>query len=343
MWQGIACMSVVVALALMVGGAACSGAGPTAVPASTAESTSAAPAAGATGSTAAEKPSSTAAGSAAAADIWTDDFADAKASAKAEKKDLLLDFTGSDWCIWCKKLKAEVFDTDLFKAEAPKKFVLVVLDYPHFMTPAEPVRRQNAALQEQFGIEGFPTILLLDPDGRAYARIGYEEGGVKPYLAHLAELQKGRAERDKLIDQADKAKGVERAKLLDKAIEILGKGGIEPIENRPWLEEIVRLDEKNEAGLKAKYEKMLRLADVLKLAQADKPDEALKAADAMIAELKLAGQDLQDVLYLKALVLHARKDDAAARAALQAAFDAAPKSEKAEQIGAIIKQLDRQK
>ena len=61
--------------------------------------------------------------------IWQTDFEVAKAKAEAEKKMLLADFTGSDWCIFCKKLKSEVLDQDVFKSEA-LKFVLVELDYP---------------------------------------------------------------------------------------------------------------------------------------------------------------------------------------------------------------------
>ena len=62
--------------------------------------------------------------------IWTEDFEKAKATAAAEGKDLLVDFTGSDWCSWCKKLDKEVFDADLFIAESPRHFVNVTLDYP---------------------------------------------------------------------------------------------------------------------------------------------------------------------------------------------------------------------
>jgi len=61
---------------------------------------------------------------------WLTDFEAAKAKAKAEKKLLLVDFTGSDWCVWCRKLKDQALDKEPFKTEAPKRFVLVELDYP---------------------------------------------------------------------------------------------------------------------------------------------------------------------------------------------------------------------
>ena len=67
----------------------------------------------------------------AAEGLWQTDFKAAQAKAKQEKKYLLVDFTGSDWCTWCIRLHNEVFDKDAFKTAAPKQFVLVELDFPH--------------------------------------------------------------------------------------------------------------------------------------------------------------------------------------------------------------------
>jgi len=283
------------------------------------------------------------AGCAAAADLWTDNFEAAKAQAKTEGKDLLLDFTGSDWCSWCVKLKDEVFGTDQFKAEAPKKFVLVEVDFPRSKALAEAVKKQNDALQQQFGIRGFPTIVLLDSEGRLYAKTGYQEGGAEAYLKHLDDLQKIRTERDKLLAEAAKAPDIERAKLLDKVIQMLAANGVGPMDNRAWVEEIINLDAKNEAGLKTKYEKMLRLTEIEQLAGAEKFDEAVKAIDKVVADFKLTGQDAQNVLFFKGVCLFRSGDKEGAKAALQAALDAAPESSKAENIRKAIASLDQQK
>ena len=77
---------------------------------------------------------------------WLDDFEAAKAKAEKDGKDLLLDFTGSDWCSWCGKLKEEVFNTEAFQKEAPKHFVLVELDFPRQKKLAEKVKQQNEKL-----------------------------------------------------------------------------------------------------------------------------------------------------------------------------------------------------
>ena len=95
----------------------------------------------------------------AAEDLWQTDFKAAQAQAKKEKKFLLVDFTGSDWCGWCIKLHNEVFDKEAFKSEAPKQFVLVELDFPHQKKQSDELKKQNKELSEKYNIEGFPTVL----------------------------------------------------------------------------------------------------------------------------------------------------------------------------------------
>ncbi len=124
-----------------------------------------------------------------AAEGWLTDLDEGIAVAKADKKAILVDFTGSDWCGWCIRLKKEVFDQKEFAA-ASKDFVLVELDYPQKKKQSAEEKAKNKALAEKFAIEGFPTIMLLDSDGQPFAQTGYQEGGPAKYLAHLAELRK---------------------------------------------------------------------------------------------------------------------------------------------------------
>jgi thioredoxin-related protein len=278
-----------------------------------------------------------------AAELWTDNFEQAKAQAKKEGKDLLVDFTGTDWCPWCVKLRQEVFDKEKFKAEAPKKFVLVEIDFPRTKKLADAVKKQNAALQQQYSVEGFPTILLMDADGKVYGKTGYQPGGEEKYLKHLDELQQVRVERDKLAAEAEKMTGLEKAKALDKLIMMLGKNGIEPMDNPKWIDEIIKLDPKNEAGLKTKYESMLKLSEALKLAEGGQLDAAVKAIDKTLADLKLTGQEAQNALFLKALCLLQKNDKVPAKATLQAALEAAPQGERAKVITQALQSLDKQK
>ncbi len=150
---------------------------------------------------------------------WLTDFAQAKAAAKETGRDLLLDFTGSDWCPWCVRLRNEVFDAEPFAAAARDRFVLVELDFPRGKELPEATRAQNERLQGEMGVEGYPTIVLADGEGRPYAKTGYRPGGAEKYLEHLAELREVRTRRDQAWTAAAKAEGAERARLLADGLE----------------------------------------------------------------------------------------------------------------------------
>lgn len=154
-----------------------------------------------------------------AADGWTADYPAAQKTAVAEKKDLLLSFTGSDWCPPCKMLNSEVFSQEAFLSAASEHFVLVMLDFPkNEALVTEDIRKQNEGLAEKYAVEGFPTVLLCDAQGRVYGATGHREGGVQPYLEHLAKLRENRAKRDAGFESAQSAEGVEKAKTLFNAL-----------------------------------------------------------------------------------------------------------------------------
>lgn len=119
---------------------------------------------------------------------WLTDLDAAKKQAAAENKDILVDFTGSDWCGWCIKLDKEVFNTPAFKAQ--KDFVLVYLDFPRKKEIPAEQKVKNEALSKVWGVQGFPTIILANAQGEPYAQTGYKSGGPEAYLAHLADLKK---------------------------------------------------------------------------------------------------------------------------------------------------------
>lgn len=103
---------------------------------------------------------------------WDDDYAKSLVKAKAEGKPVLLDFTGSDWCGWCIKLDDEVFSKSEFKSFAKKSLILVELDYPHGKRLQKKVQEQNAALKDKFSVSGFPTLILVDGEGKELRRWG---------------------------------------------------------------------------------------------------------------------------------------------------------------------------
>ncbi len=120
---------------------------------------------------------------------WDDDYEKAVAKAKAEKKMVLLDFTGSDWCGWCIKLDKEVFSKPEFKEYAKANLVLVEVDFPQTKQLKKKVKEQNDKLQEKYGVQGYPTIIVLNSEGKQVGKLGYQAGGPAPFIAKLDELK----------------------------------------------------------------------------------------------------------------------------------------------------------
>ncbi len=119
---------------------------------------------------------------------WMTDFEAAKAKAVAEQKPMLLDFTGSDWCGWCIKLDKEVFSQQAFQAYAADSLVLVELDFPRRKAQSDELKAQNEALAQKYNIRGFPTIVVLSPEGELLGRTGYRPGGPEAYVDHLKAI-----------------------------------------------------------------------------------------------------------------------------------------------------------
>ena len=117
--------------------------------------------------------------------VWHTRYDDAVAAAREAGRPILANFTGSDWCGWCKKLKAEVFDQPAFREWAAARVVLLEVDFPRRREQPEALRRQNEELAERHGVEGFPTVVLLSADGDELARAGYEPGGAEAWTAKV--------------------------------------------------------------------------------------------------------------------------------------------------------------
>jgi thioredoxin-related protein len=126
-----------------------------------------------------------------ASDEWQTDYKAALAEASKENKMVLLDFTGSDWCGWCIKLVKDTFSQPEFQKFADKHLVLVELDFPNGKPQSPEVKLQNHQLSEKFGVEGFPTLVLLDSKGKEVARnVGYLAGGPEAFIKWVEAAKK---------------------------------------------------------------------------------------------------------------------------------------------------------
>jgi protein disulfide-isomerase len=123
-----------------------------------------------------------------AASHWETDFEKARELAAKSGKFMLLDFTGSDWCGWCIRLKDEVFSQESFLAYAKEKLVLVQVDFPRKKAQSKELKEQNLALASKYGIRGYPTIIILSPKSEFIQQTGYQAGGADAYVEHLEEL-----------------------------------------------------------------------------------------------------------------------------------------------------------
>jgi thiol:disulfide interchange protein len=123
--------------------------------------------------------------------LWLTDFTKAQAQAKADKKLVLLDFTGSDWCPPCKALHKNVLAKPEFEAYAKTNLVLMEVDFPNQKPQSAALKKSNEALQEKFKVDGYPTIIVLNAEGKElYRKSGYSGVTVQAFIAELEKLKK---------------------------------------------------------------------------------------------------------------------------------------------------------
>ncbi len=231
---------------------------------------------------------------------WCADFDVAVARARKENKDLLVNFTGSDWCGWCMKLDAEVFRKPAFLDAVRDRYVLVALDYPRQQPAIDkvPDPKRNAEVAGLYGVTGYPTVLLINPEGDVIATTGYVEGGAENYVAQLDSLAKeGHANLAPLREMQlrfEKAKQKERVEIVREAVAQLtqmsrdnfGVRGVAGI-----AKHALKLDKANKQGLAHAAIRAIVMAgvadaEVLDAARGDKKNKQglyeLLAADAVM-------------------------------------------------------------
>jgi thioredoxin-related protein len=272
--------------------------------------------------------------------LWMTDFAAAKAKAKAEKKLLLVDFTGSDWCGWCKKLVAEVFSKDEFKKEAPKKFVLVELDYP---TPAKKekqsaeLQKQNEELQKRYRVQGYPSILVMDAEGSVIAKTGYQEGGPENYVKHLDKFIAVYDDVVKMTKDAEKVQGVDRVKALDKVVDVYSTKLSNPDGDAvvALAKQIVALDPDNKSGLKIKYQLIVLNAEFSELMDQEKFVEARGTADKVLTLPGATAEQKQGACMNLCECCFSHGDFVGLVGCLKKGIEAGPETEQAKQFKSL--------
>ena len=117
-------------------------------------------------------------------------LAPAKTKAAAEQKAIFVHF-GASWCGWCKKLDAETFSKSEFTGYARKNLVLVEVDFPAQKPQSAELKAANKALQEKYRVSGYPSLVVLKPDGTVvWNQVGYLAGGPEAMIAKLDEAKR---------------------------------------------------------------------------------------------------------------------------------------------------------
>tara|TARA_B110000495_G_scaffold131292_1_gene114488 strand:- start:254 stop:1039 length:786 start_codon:yes stop_codon:yes gene_type:complete len=253
-----------------------------------------------------------------------------------------MEFTGSDWCPPCKALHKNVLVKDIFKEEMPKHYILLKLDNPRDkskQTDAE--KAQYKELAREYKVTGVPSVFLADAEGKPFFKnSGYSGQSADEWVEQMV----GKSRIPKALAKAKKAKGIERAKLLDTALTLMGSKFANESHGEK-IDEIIKLDAKNKAGLKVKYEgarKAVAFKDSLTQIMSDnrgaKTEVLIAKVDALVKMEKATGESLQQALFMQSSIMFQAKKKDEAEKLLIKAQKAAPKSDTAKRIDGILKQ-----
>jgi thioredoxin-related protein len=282
----------------------------------------------------------------AAEEGWLVDFEEAKKLSKETGKPILMEFTGSDWCPPCKALHKAVLSQDVFKTEVPKSYILLKLDNPRdksHQTDAE--KKQYPVLAKKYGVRGVPTVMLVDDEGKPFhQQVGFGGDKAEKWVADIVAKSEIRAKRDSALEKAAAASGVEKAKLLDEAINLIDVK-LAVATYGDVVAQIIELDEENEAGLKAKYVGLQNnvkfeeeMQGVMQASRGAAPEETAGKLGELVAKYKPSGEPLQMALYYQGFFTMRAGDKEKAKVLMEKAVAAAPDSRNSLQIKQIISQ-----
>lgn len=119
---------------------------------------------------------------------WLTNDREAFEAARVTHRPVLMFFTGSDWCVWSEKMEEEVFSTVEFAQYADRNLVLLKLEFPRSYELPAAQMKQNRSLRRQYGISGYPTVVVTNGFGEVIGRLTYRQGGPQQFLGELSKL-----------------------------------------------------------------------------------------------------------------------------------------------------------
>ena len=179
-----------------------------------------------------------------AAEGWMTDLSAALQQAEREGKLVLVDFTGSDWCSACIALRRTVLDTPAFREFAADKFVLMEVDLPMNKEAQPELCRRNEEIAKRYGVGGFPTVMVLDSQGRVMG--GFQ--GSMPQDAAQEQLKKA-CSAAALFRRAAEQGGEAKARTLYAVYRNFPEGKSFVSARETLVQEILQADVKNVTGI----------------------------------------------------------------------------------------------
>lgn len=124
---------------------------------------------------------------------WKYNFEEAKKIASEENKNIVMIFSGSDWCAPCMRLDKNIWQSEEFKKEANQKWVLLKLNFPRKKANqlSEEQTNHNRDLAEKYNKEGsFPLVIIMQPNGKILGKLGFKNIEPKEYIALMEAFEK---------------------------------------------------------------------------------------------------------------------------------------------------------
>ncbi len=245
---------------------------------------------------------------------WLTDLDAGKTQAATENKAVLVEFTGSDWCPPCKALRKDVLLTPAFKEYAAKDFVLVELDFPNSKPQSPEEKQKNDAWAKQYGVNGFPTILVMDPAGNVYGGFVGGRPNLEAVKEPLDQALTAMKEVKAATEAAAKLTGDDKIKTLAKAYTSI------PEEYRrhhaSLRQQIIDLDKNDISGIvaaekKAEELKALNERIMKDMSSCKTPQEALVKIDSYLGQTNLPNETRLQLMQgkLNALLSSATDDE----------------------------------
>ncbi len=123
---------------------------------------------------------------------WENSLDAAKIRSEQEGKNIVLTFSGSDWCIPCIKLEKSIWESPEFIAYSATNFILLRADFPKKRANglSKEQQERNDRLAELYNRQGlFPLVLVLDKKGKVLGTTGYKNISPKEYIALLHSFE----------------------------------------------------------------------------------------------------------------------------------------------------------